>query len=67
MATRETATDTTNAAEQQMVAPAVDARTGQPASVQWDNDALDPNKRKSIAEDPEGKENAKLAKKSSKS
>lgn len=60
VATRETATDTTNAAEQQMVAPPVDVKTGQPAKVKWDNEKLDPNKRLSIAEDPDGKKNAKL-------
>lgn len=45
------------------VAPPVDEKTGKPKASQWDNAALDPNKRKSIAEDPDGKANAKLSKK----
>lgn len=39
------------------------ARAALGGEVKWDNDSLDPNKRKSIAEDPDGKENAKLGSK----
>lgn len=45
------------------VVPPADPKTGKPKATPWDNASLDPNKRKSIAEDPEGKANAKLSKK----
>lgn len=54
-------------AEQQMQAPApVDPKTGEVGKTNWKGAAGDPNKRKSIAEDPDGKANARLVGKSKK-
>lgn len=59
--TSEVATDTSNPSEQQMVAPPVNEKTGKPAETVWDNVAPPASERHSIAEDPDGKKNAKLA------
>lgn len=42
------------------VAPPADPKTGKPRGLVWDKTAPNPNERKSIAEDPDGKANARL-------
>lgn len=49
----------TNPQEPPVESAPADPKTGKPAGVKWDKPAQDPNKRKSVAEDPDGRANAR--------